>query len=202
MDLFSFIARQKAKEVTGGITPGATNFNGIGDFLTRYTRKNNNDFKKTMNNAKKTELLKIIKAGSKIYGKEAVNAALDIVARYNRFKKPQNVSNTLRRAANGRRVGFSNTITVRQRSKNTRVGSTNETSPNVILSEENLEKTRTSGLKSIKGINFQPISNKNKQKLLRKAMGPNFSKDNSQEELTAEEMARLMREEAGEEGEV
>jgi len=46
MDPNSFIAREKAQKVTGGITPGATNFNGIGDFLTRYTRKNNNNFKK------------------------------------------------------------------------------------------------------------------------------------------------------------
>ena len=141
-----------------------------------------------------------------------MNAALDIVARYNRFKKPQNVSNTLRRAANGRRVGFSNSITVRQRSKNTRVGSTNETSPNVILSEANLEKTRISGLKSKGRTNFKTRLPPNEKESLRKAMEPNFSEEyintglhngpytynDKREELTAKEMARLMLEEAGE----
>jgi len=184
MDLFSFIGRQKAKEVTGGITPGATNFNGIGDFLTRYTRKNNNNFKKTMNNAKKTELLKIIKAGSKIYGEQAVNAALDIVARYNRFKKPRNVSNKLRRAANGNRVGFNNKVTVRQRPHNTCVGSTNKKRQNGILSEANLEKTRISGLKSVGAVEFQTPLPTNEKEALRKAMGtlPSSYYNNSEEE--------------------
>ena len=212
MDLNSFIAREKAQKVTGGITPGATNFNGIGDFLTRHTRKNNNNFKKTMNNAKKTELLKIIKAGSKIYGEQAVNAALDIVARYNRFKKPQNVSNKLRRLANGKRVGFNNKVTVRQRPHNTRVGSTNNTRQNVILSEANLEKTRISGLKSVGAVEFQTHLPPNEKNALRKAMEINIptfsnkpvnssihsgSNPYNEEDLTAEQMAQRMLQEAG-----
>jgi hypothetical protein len=212
MDPNSFIAREKAQKVTGGITPGATNFNGIGDFLTRYTRKNNNNFKKTMNNAKKTELLKIIKAGSKIYGEQAVNAALDIVARYNRFKKPQNVSNKLIRLAKGKRVGFSNKVTVRQRPHNTRVGSTNNTRQNVILSEANLEKTRISGLKSVGAVEFQTHLPPNEKNALRKSMKiniPTFSNKRvnssnhsgsnryNEEDLTAEQMAQRMLQEAG-----
>ena len=61
MDLFSFIGRQKAKEVTGGITPGPNNINGIWNFLRRHTVKLNKNLKNSMNKAKRTELEKIVK---------------------------------------------------------------------------------------------------------------------------------------------
>lgn len=90
MDLFSFIGRQKAKEVTGGITPGPNNINGIRNFLRRHTLKSNKNLKNSMNKAKRTELKKIVRAGYGTYGKETVNAAINILKRVN---TPLNVRN-------------------------------------------------------------------------------------------------------------
>jgi hypothetical protein len=90
MDLFSFIGRQKAQEVTGGITPGPNNINGIRNFLRRHTAKSNKNLKNSMNKAKRTELEKIVKAGYGTYGKETVNAAINILKRVN---TPLNVRN-------------------------------------------------------------------------------------------------------------
>lgn len=90
MDLFSFIGRQKAKEVTGGITPGPNNINGIWNFLRRHTVKSNKNLKNSMNKGKRRELEKIVEAGYGTYGKEAVNAAINILKRVN---TPLNVRN-------------------------------------------------------------------------------------------------------------
>jgi hypothetical protein len=90
MDLFTFIGRQKAQEVTGGITPGPNNVNGIRNFLRRHTAKSNKNLKNSMNKGKRTELEKIVRAGYGTYGKEAVNAAINILKRVN---IPLNVHN-------------------------------------------------------------------------------------------------------------
>lgn len=90
MDLFSFIGRQKAQEVTGGITPGPNNINGIRNFLRRHTVKSNKNLKNSMNKGKRRELEKIVEAGYRTYRKETVNAAINILKRVN---TPLNVRN-------------------------------------------------------------------------------------------------------------
>lgn len=90
MDLFSFIGHQKALKATGGITPGQNNVNGIRNFLRRHTAKTNKNLKNSMNNGKRRELEKIVRAGYGTYGKETVNAAISILKRVN---TPINVGN-------------------------------------------------------------------------------------------------------------
>ena len=90
MDLFTFIGHQKAKNATGGITPGPNNVNGLRNFLRRHTAKTNKNLKNSMNKGKRTELEKIVRAGYGTYGKEAVNAAINILRRVN---TPLNVRN-------------------------------------------------------------------------------------------------------------
>jgi len=90
MDLFSFIGHQKAKNATGGITPGPNNVNGLRNFLRRHTAKTNKNLKKSMNNGKRRELEKIVRAGYGTYGKETVNAAISILKRVN---TPINIRN-------------------------------------------------------------------------------------------------------------
>ena len=105
MDLFSFIGRQKAQEVTGGITPGPNNINGIRNFLRRHTAKSNKNLKNSMNKAKRTELEKIVKAGTRTYGKDAVNAAINILKRVNIPLNVRNRRNTRMNMTKGIALG-------------------------------------------------------------------------------------------------
>ena len=105
MDLFSFIGRQKAKEVTGGITPGPNNINGIRNFLRRHTVKSNKNLKNSMNKGKRRELEKIVEAGYGTYGKDAVNAAINILKRVNIPLNVRNRRNTRMNMTKGIALG-------------------------------------------------------------------------------------------------
>jgi len=105
MDLFSFIGRQKAKEVTGGITPGPNNINGIRNFLRRHTVKSNKNLKNSMNKGKRRELEKIVEAGYGTYRKETVNAAINILKRVNTPLNVRNRRKTRMNMTNGIALG-------------------------------------------------------------------------------------------------
>ena len=163
-----------------------------------------------MNNGKRRELEKIVEAGYGTYGPETVNAAISILTRLN---KPLNSDNKTKKAKGRTPVYFSNVVKVRQPRYNSAINLQN---PNIYVIGRKLNTTRTSGLKSKGLTNFQTPLPPNEKESLRKAMDPNFSKEyvnrilingsytyNDEEaELTAEELARRMLEEAGEEGEV